>query len=277
MNRILLFAITIILFFLTVPLFSEQIEFQADSMSGKTGKEADNTTLSGNAFVKTSSMEIRADSITLHGKDFRYITASGAVQGANTESAMDFTCGRLEYDRETKIATLHEKVSLTDTENDVKASAQIIEYNQNLEIAIMQINVNITQKNNVCTSAYAIYRKKAQMLNMSGNSKVVQDDDTFRAQEITLNLDTQEITLDGKVKGSVATTGGNESEKGEEQKSKAQSTQDVINDFNANEPPQPQSDSQEAEATTTKEQPATTEQSSAAASDGKTKKKKKSK
>ena len=73
------------------------------------------------------------------------------------------------------------------------------------EIAIMQISVYLTQKKNICTSAYAVYKKKEQILEMSGNPKVVQDEDTFRAQTITLNLDTQEITMDGRVKGSVTT------------------------------------------------------------------------
>ena len=216
-------------------VFSEQISFSADAMSGKTGKEADNTTLLGNAYVKTSSMEISADSIKLHGKDFRYITAEGNIKGSNTESKLDFECNQLVYDRETKIATLQEKVSLSDRENGVKASAEIIEYNQNLEIAIMQINVNITQKNNVCSCAYAIYRKTAQMLNMSGNSRVVQDGDTFRAQEITLNLDTQEITLDGKVKGNVSTAEKTPTQEESPAAEEKTATEDVISDFNRDE------------------------------------------
>ena len=35
------------------------------------------------------------------------------------------------------------------------------------------------------------------------NARITQGEDTFRAQQIALNLDTQEITLDGRVKGSV--------------------------------------------------------------------------
>lgn len=214
---------------------SETITFSADSMSGKTGKDADNTTLSGNAFVKTTSMEISADEIKLHGKDFRYITATGNVKGKNTQSALDFSSGSLEYDRETKIAVLKEKVSLSDTEKGVETSAEIIEYNQNLEIAIMQIGVKLKQKNNVCSSAYAIYRKKAQVLNMSGNARVVQGDDIFRAQEITLNLETQEITLDGKVKGNVSasTTESKEPSPESNETKEAQKSEDVISDFNS--------------------------------------------
>ncbi len=185
--------------------FSETITFSADTMSGQTGDDSDYTKMEGNAKVTTDTMEIEADLIELKGEDFRYIVATGNIKGKNTKSKLDFTCDKLTYDKETKVVTLENTVHLIDIENEVTADAQYIEYNQDTEIAIMQISVNLTQKNNVCTSAYAIYRKKEQMLEMSGNPKVVQDKDTFRAQTITLNLDTQEITLDGRVKGSVTT------------------------------------------------------------------------
>ena len=265
-----------ILILLLVAVFTkktvaEKIYFSADSMTGKTGKDADDTTLSGNAYVKTDSMEIYADSIKLHGKDFRYISAQGNIKGANTESKLDFTCNRLSYDRETKIATLQETVSLTDSENDVKAHSEIIEYNQNIEIAIMQINVNITQKNNICTCAYAIYRKKELMLNMSGNAKVGQDEDTFRAQEISLNLNTQEITLDGKIKGSVQQAQSKQAESNSQQSKNTSeeivSSQDVINDFNSEESAKKQTSDEE----TTENQ--TTEQNTSNKKKKKTKKK----
>ena len=41
---------------------------------------------------------------------------------------------------------------------------------------------------------------------MSGNPKIIQGQDSFRAQEITLNLESQEITLDGRVRGTVSDT-----------------------------------------------------------------------
>jgi len=192
--------------FLFIPIFlinSEEINFKADSMTGVSGSKNDETRLSGNAYVKTSSMEIKAEVIILDGEDFRYITAEGSVEGKNTESQMDFTCGRLKYDRQTKLARLEDSVHLIDIQNEVTADAQIIEYNQTNEIATMQIGVTLKQKNNTCSSAYAIYRKTAQMLEMSGNPKIVQGSDTFRAQEILLDLNSQEITLSGRVSGTV--------------------------------------------------------------------------
>lgn len=191
-------------FMISASLSAEKILFSADAMSGKTGSKSDATTLNGNAWVKTETMEIKAETITLSGENFRYITAGGTVDGTNTESMLDFTCGNMKYDRTTKLARLEDNVHMVDTENDVTADAQIIEYDQNTQIATMQINVSIKQKDNTCTAAYAIYRKGKQTLEMTGNPKIVQGEDSFRAQEISLNLDTQEIKLDGRVSGQVA-------------------------------------------------------------------------
>ncbi|MBR1713582.1 MAG: organic solvent tolerance protein OstA [Treponema sp.] len=184
----------------------EKINFRADYMTGRNGSKSDTTKLIGNAFVQTETMEIKADTITMSGDNFRYITAEGNVDGLNTESDMTFTCGKMKYDRTTKIARLEDTVKMVDKKNDVTADAQIIEYNQNTEVALMQIGVKILQKDNTCTSAHAIYRKKEQTLDMSGNPKITQGEDTFRAQEISLNMETNEITLDGRVSGTVTDT-----------------------------------------------------------------------
>ena len=192
-----------LLIFLNFFAISENITFSAGNMKGVVGSSSDVTELSENAYVLTETMEISADSIKMSGENFRYIEAAGTIKGKNLESKMEFTCENLKYDRETKIAELKNSVTLIDTENNVSAKAQIIEYNQTSEIAIMQIDIELKQKDNVCSGAYAVYRKNDKMLDLSGNAQIKQKNDTFRAQQITLNMDSQEIILDGKVKGSV--------------------------------------------------------------------------
>ena len=200
------FVAIIFLLSLSFILFAEKITFSAGSMSGQAGDSSATTTLTGGAFVQTSSIEIYADSIELSGDDYRFIKAEGNITGKNIETKMEFTCDSMAYDRETKIAQLKGNVKLTDTENEVNASAQLIEYNQDTDIAVLQIDIILTQKKNVCTGAYAVYLKNEQMLEISGNAQVKQEEDIFRAQQITLNLDTQSITLSGNVKGSVTET-----------------------------------------------------------------------
>ena len=189
--------------FAALPLFAEKIVFSANKMTGQAGNSNTTTTLSGNSYIKTSSMEIQADDIELSGEDYRYIKANGNVIGKNLEANMDFTCNSLEYDRTTKIAELKGDVKLTDNDNDVKADAQIIVYDQDAEIAVLQVKINLTQKDNVCSGSYAVYYKKNQLLELSGNAQVKQKEDVFRAQYITLDMDTQDITLGGNVKGKV--------------------------------------------------------------------------
>ncbi len=191
-------------------VFAEKITFSAGNMSGQAGDTSATTVLSGGAFIQTSSIEISADSIELSGDDYRFIKAEGNIKGKNLETNMEFSCDSMKYDRETKVAELSGNVQLTDTENDVKANAQIIEYNQNTNIAVLQVGINLTQKDNVCSGAYAVYMKNEQLLEISGNAQVKQKDDVFRAQQISLDLDTQKITLSGNVKGSVTDSGKKE-------------------------------------------------------------------
>lgn len=201
MKRTLIFFICT---FLSLTLLSaEKIKFSANSMTGKSGDSNTTTSLSGNAYIKTDSMEIQADYVELSGDDYRYIKASGSIIGKNLDSNMEFKCNNLEYDRTTKVAELKGDVDLTDIDNDVKAKAQIIIYDQESEVAVLQVKINLTQDDNVCTGSYAVYYKKDQILELSGNAQVKQNEDTFRAQHITLDMDTQDITLGGNVKGTV--------------------------------------------------------------------------
>lgn len=209
MNKKVLLSLLVVV--LGALAMSEKISFSAKSMNGKSGDKESPTTLNGSAKVATESIEIEADSIKLSGEDFRYINAEGDVSGKNSETKTDFKCRKLSYDRQTKVAVLEGNVEFTDTENEVTALAGIIEYDQDKEVAIMQINVNLKQKDNVCTSAHAIYRKTEQLLEMNGNPQIIQNDDTFRAQTIVLDMNTQEITLMGNVQGSVTTGEGEES------------------------------------------------------------------
>lgn len=187
---------------------NETITFSGDSMQGsmstsKNSGKKSSTILSGNAKVKTSTMEIFADSIELSGDDFSIIKASGNVKGKNSESELEFSAQALEYNQNTKIVVFTGGVELEDKKNNVNAKAQLIEYNQNSDVAIMQIDVELKQKTNVCTAAYAIYRKNEQTLDLSGNATVKQESDTFRAQSIKFDMETEEIQMDGNIRGSV--------------------------------------------------------------------------
>ena len=185
------------------PVRAETVMFRADSMTGSSGKGGDYARLTGNASITTGGVEIFADSIELSGKGYRYIKATGNVSGTNIKEKIDFTCAEMHYDRELKLSSMQDTVHLVDRANDAVANAQLMEYDEKSGSVVMQISVAMQQKDNVCTGSYAIYNTKTRKLFLSGNPQIVQGTDTFRAQEIVLDLNTNEVTLDGRVRGAV--------------------------------------------------------------------------
>ncbi len=185
----------------------ETTEFRASRMKGNTAKGSEYTELEGDAWCKSDTIEIYADKITMNGTDFRFISASGSVRGTDLENGFSFSCDTLFYDRDEKNVRFEGSVIMDDTENDVKASAHIIEYDQNSQVAVMQIDVSIAQKETICTSAFAVYWRERELLDLLGNPLVVRGGDTFRGQEIQVNLDTEEIIMQGNVRGSITDTG----------------------------------------------------------------------
>ena len=124
-NKFIFSLAILLIIFASNFLFAEEITFSADKMNGSTGENSEYSKLSGNAFIKTESMEIRADEIILSGKDFRFINATGNVSGKSIESEFDFSCQQMEYDRETEVAVLKGNVSMIDTKNEINGYQEI--------------------------------------------------------------------------------------------------------------------------------------------------------
>lgn len=192
----------------SVPSYAEDkpISFSADRMSGAAGKKNENTVLSGNAVVTVGSLKITGEEIELSGTDFRYVKAFGTVTGTDSEQGFSFTADTLSYDRETEVASFQGSAKLVDSKNDVETSAGMIIYNKKTEIAQLQAGVKLKRKNIECTSAFALYRRSVSLLDLTGKPVVLRDGDEFRANRITVNLDTEFITLDGAVSGKLKET-----------------------------------------------------------------------
>jgi len=175
----------------------DDISFSADFMSGNAGKKNETTSLQGNAVVTVGTLRITGDRIELSGKDFRYVKATGTVTGADTDKGFSFSADSLSYDRDREIASFQGAAKLTDTKHGVDASANMISYNQKTEVARLQIGVKLKRNDIECTSGFALYRRTLSSLELSGSPVVIRDGDEFRAERISVNLETENIVLDG--------------------------------------------------------------------------------
>ncbi|QQO11305.1 hypothetical protein JFL75_02895 [Breznakiella homolactica] len=165
------------------------------------GKEI--TVLTGSAEVQSDNLILQADRIELQGDDNQFIDCIGNVRGRDDEQGIIFRTDRLRYDRTLKIARLEGDSTLEDTENEVVAKGRFIEYDDESGTAVIQVSVRLFKDTMVCRSEYALYRRKEKTLDLSGFPVVYKNSDEFRAERIRVDLDTDDVIMEGSVSGSI--------------------------------------------------------------------------
>jgi lipopolysaccharide export system protein LptA len=191
---------------LLLPLFSlpaDVFTFRADHMSGGRATGREMTVLVGNAEVISDSITLRADRIEIQGDDNQFIDCTGHVWGMEEEKEILFQTERLRYDRRLKIARLEGDSSLEDKKNQIVVRGRYIEYDDQSEITVFQIAVRLFKDDMVCRSDYAVYRRQEQLLELTGFPVVYKKSDEFRADRIRVDLDTDDVLMEGQVTGSI--------------------------------------------------------------------------
>jgi lipopolysaccharide export system protein LptA len=189
------------LVFLTVPAWAERLTLEADSSS--LSKENNRTILVGNASLQTEDTRIKADRMEIFGPDRRYAICTGKVSFVDTKKGISITTDRLEYDRESKRSRMQGPTVMEDKNNKVVIKGSFIEDDGKTEITVIQINVRILKDDMVCRSEYAYYRRKDKFLELSGLPLVVKGGNEYRASRITVNLENDDIVMDGSFKGTM--------------------------------------------------------------------------
>jgi lipopolysaccharide export system protein LptA len=170
-------------------------------MSGTKALGRETTILAGNAEVHSDNLVLQANRIEIHGDDSQFIDCSGDVWGIEEEKEIIFQTDRLRYDRKLKIARLEGNSTLEDKQNEIVAKSNFIEYDDQAEVTVFQVSVRLFKDEMVCRSEYAVYRRTEKLLELSGFPVVFKKDDEFRADRIRVDLDTDDVTMEGDVSG----------------------------------------------------------------------------
>jgi len=177
--------------------------FKADRMSGSKALGRETTILTGNAEVRSDNLLLRAERIEIQGDDNQFINCIGSVWGMEEEKEILFYTDRLRYDRKLKIARLEGNSTLEDRKNEIVARGRFIEYDDENEITVFQISVRLFKDDMVCRSEYAVYHREEKLLDLSGFPVVYKKDDEFRADRIRVDLDTDDVIMEGAVSGTI--------------------------------------------------------------------------
>jgi len=185
------------------PCFPDVFTFRADMMSGSKASGREITVLIGNAEVRSDKLLLMADRIEIQGADNQFIDCFGNVRGMEEEKNIFFETDRLRYDRKLKIARLEGNSTLEDRKNEIVVKGRFIEYDDAAEVAVFQISVRLFKDNMVCRAEYAVYRRIEKILTLSGFPVVFKKDDEFRADRIRVDLETDDVSMEGDVSGSI--------------------------------------------------------------------------
>jgi lipopolysaccharide export system protein LptA len=184
-------------------LAADTFTIKADRMSGSRAMGRETTILTGNAEVRSDNLLLRADRIEIQGNNNEFLDCTGNVWGFEEEKNILFFTDRLRYDRQKKIARLEGNSTLEDRENDIVARGRFIEYDDLNEMAIFQIAVRLFKDDMVCRSEYAVYDRKEKLLDLTGFPIVYKKDDEFNADRIRVDLDTDDVMMEGSVSGTI--------------------------------------------------------------------------
>lgn len=188
-----------------VSAHSDSFQFSGDRMSTTMSQGKERTLLSGNARIVSDSTEIEADEIELLGDEARYAFCSGEVTVEDREKGIFLTCNNLFYDRKKDISRVEGYCEMVDQKNELVVKGGFLEHFGNDEITIIQIGVRILKEDMACRSEFARYKREEDVLELSGMPYVYWKGDEYRAARITINLETDEINMEGEVKGTITT------------------------------------------------------------------------
>lgn len=190
-------------------IFCENYRFTSDSLSTVITEGKKKARLAGHVRIESDKRLIEAEMIEMSGKDYRYFTGKGSVVIRDKEKEILLRADQFFFDKEADIMRLSGRVVMEDYENEVVVKCQYLERIGKEEKIILQVGVRILKDEIVCRSEFAVYFRDTDKLELTGLPVVYKKEDLYRADRILVNLDNEEITMEGDVSGSL-TTGNND-------------------------------------------------------------------
>ena len=190
------------------PAKTEDINFAGSytRASLKDGSQA--VSLSGGAWVETGSVYIEAEAIDIYGDQSRFLSCRGNVLLVESEQEITLKSNVLNYDRETSSLTVNGWAELSDRKNELIAKGAYLKNEQDKGIILIQINVSIIKATEddgemYCRADSALFNSDSNTLELTGNAEVSFEGSLYAASRILIDLNTNEITMEGGVSGNI--------------------------------------------------------------------------
>ena len=189
------------------PKRSDPISFAGSFTKASLKNGQESLLLTGGAWLTSGSIRIEADTIEIFGQDSRYVQARGAVRLDDTERDLTLTANMINLDRIDSSLTVNGWVEMSDRKNEIVARGSYLRNDQETGIILIQIGVSIAKITDdgimYCNADSAVYDSEQELLELTGGAVVELKTSVYRAARILVDLTTNNVTLTGKVSGSI--------------------------------------------------------------------------
>ena len=185
----------------------DSISFSGGTSSIVLREGKEEVLLSDGADVSVGSMQIHADEIRLYGDSWRYVDCTGNTSVRDEERGITIMTSSIWYDRIDERILISSWFEVDDTENEVSATGASLEYRLDDERLQLDKNVNLLKTTDSgimrCQAESVIFSRSENTLSLRGNARVIWDGDEYGAEVVTVDLDTDEINLEGRITGNI--------------------------------------------------------------------------
>ena len=189
-------------------LFADNITFSGGTSSIVLRNGRENVVLSDRAAVTVGSMEINADTITLSGDNWRYVSCSGNATVSDSSRGIYIRTSSIWYDRTAERILISSWFEIEDTVNEVSATGASLEYLLSDEKLQLDKDVSLlknTEDSGImrCSAESVIFSRSDNTVQLRGSASVDWDGDSYGAEVISVDLNTDSISLDGRIRGTI--------------------------------------------------------------------------
>ncbi len=198
------------------PVSADTFTFSGDRTEVVLTEGREYTLLEGNAVIVSEQIELRANRIELSGTDFRYAETRGDVVVYDAERDLQITADTVHFDRETENSRAAGEVIVEDRENELILKGEYLETREGGDVIFVQSAVRVLKEDLTARAQFLRYRRTDDTLELSGFPVVFWKGDEYRAIRIIMNLETEEIEMQGQVQGAIVVEDEVEDDEGQD-------------------------------------------------------------
>ncbi len=184
-------------------VIADSFTFSGERTSVSLTEGRERTLLQGNATVVSNDFELTAEEIELWGTNFRYAVGRRNVSVFDSAHNIRIAAQTVRFDRTTENLRAEYMIVVEDLDNELILKGEYLETRNGGDLIVVQTAVRVLRDDLTARAQFLRFRREENVLELSGFPVLFWKGDEYRATRIVMNLDTEEIEMQGRVQGAI--------------------------------------------------------------------------